>query len=107
MEFPASIENSFFQIFSKVDDRVFELTTAAWGITNAASQVRFVANRCLVVTHVLSIALYAEFEVSVSMQLSHQVSSDATFAMKTINVLADDTLEDASILKLDKSHVSL
>ena len=96
-----------FEVLAEVDNRILKLTAAARGVTNAASQVSLVANRDLVVAHMLSVTLHAHFKVRVSVELSHHVSVDTTLAVKAIDVLADDTLEDVAILELYQRHVRL
>ena len=107
MQSEAFHQDLSFEVLAKVDNRILKLTAAARGVTNAASQVSLVANRDLVVAHMLSVTLHAHFKVRVSVELSHHVSVDTTLAVKAIDVLADDTLEDVAILELYQRHVRL
>ena len=55
----------------------------------------------------LSVTLDAELKVCVPVEFCHDVSVDSTLAVKAINVLADDALEDFAILELNQRHVRL
>ena len=92
---------------AKVDDSVFELAATAWGITDATRFVLFSFRRCAyaIVTHVLTIALHAEFEICVSVELCEHVSSNTAFTMETIDILTDDAFENVPILQLNQSHM--
>ena len=103
----AFLQNLSLEILTEVDHRILKITTAAWSVTNSASQVSFRFNIGLVVAHVLSVTLNAEFKVCVPVELCHDISVDSTLTVKAINVLADDALEDVAILELNQRHVRL
>lgn len=76
--------------FTKVDDRVLELTSATWSVTNAPCLVLFSFGCCsnAEVSHVVSIASHTDLQVRVAMNLSDIFGRDACLAVQTINVLA-------------------
>lgn len=107
MQCKTLIQDAPNEILTKVDDCVLKLALAAWSVANAASLMLFglLGSANLVVAHVFSPTLDAELEIGVTVEVSQLISMDATLAMETINVLADDSLEDTTILKLYHGHV--
>ena len=56
-------KNISLETLAEVNNRILKLTTAAWGVANAACQVSFGINIGIEVAHVLSVTLSAEFKV--------------------------------------------
>ena len=105
MNCEAFIKNVWLEVLPEVDDSVLELTATAWGIANATCQVVLCTHSSLVIAHVLSVTLDAKFKVLVAVELRHCEGVNSTLTVKAINVLADDTLENATTLKLNQCHV--
>ena len=87
------------EVLSKVDDGVSEIAIAARGVALAPSLVilGLLSIAHSEVSHVLAIAIGANLKVSVPVQVSKLVRVDPTLAMKTVDVLRNARLQDASI----------
>ena len=105
MQSETLVQDLLLKVLAKVNDRVLEFASAARGITDATGQVILSTHAGLVVPHVLSIALYADFQVSVSVEFRKVLRFDATLTMQTINILTDNALENPTILQLYQRHV--
>lgn len=83
------------KVLSKVDNRILELSIAAWRIAGAACLVllSFLSSAHAEVSHVTPTTFHADFEVGVTVQLSHVIRVDAALSVQAIDVLADDELE--------------
>lgn len=107
MDSVALMTNILVQILTKVDNCVLQITIASLGLTFAACLV-LLGLRCsanLEVTREPAAALHALLKVCVAVEFGNFVWVNTTFEMEAINVLADNTLQDSSVLKLDESHV--
>ena len=101
------LKDSRVEVLAEVDDRVLEVTIAAWSLALASSSVLLgllgVAHT--VVAHELATTILAHLEVCVAMKLSNAGCRDAALAMETIDILADDVLEVLLLHELNERHV--
>ena len=62
---------------------------------------------CTIVAHILLGAPTAHFKVCVSVDFGHSIWVDSALAMESVDVLADNSLQDTSIHQLNHSHMCL
>lgn len=103
----AKLEDVFSQVLSEVDDGVSKSASTSWSVTDATSLVSVALLSCShsVVAHVLAIALITDLKVGIAMDVSKLVWVNATFPVKSVDILADDCLKDVSVHKLNESHM--
>ena len=104
----AKLEDLLFEVFTEIDDCIFELTVASWSVTDSASLVvvALLSSSNTVVSHVLTVALHADLQVSISVHISKLGWVDSTLSVEAVDVLADHSLEDSSVHEFNESHVS-
>jgi len=102
------LKDSRVEVLAEVDDRVLEVTIAAWSLALASSSVLLgllgVAHT--VVAHELATTILAHLEVCVAVKLGNAGCRDAALAVEAIDILADDELEVLLLHELNERHVS-
>ena len=93
---------------AKRNDCVLQFAIALGAVAEATCGVdgRVFRDADLEVAHVLAIALVAQFEVHVAVELGDLLRIDSTLVMKAIDVHTDAVLELATIHQLHQRHVS-
>ena len=101
------MSNILVEILSKVDDCVLQVTIAAYSLALAACLVllRLLSSAHHEITWEPATAFHAFFKVGIAVDLGYLLRVNTTPEVKAINVLADNTLQESSILKLNESHV--
>ena len=107
MDSIALMTNILVQVLSKVDDCVLQIAIAALSLTLTACLVllRPRSSAHFVITREPATALHALLKICVAVDFGYLVRVNTTFEMEAIDVLADNTLQDSSVLKLNKGHV--
>ena len=105
MQSETFVQDLFLEVLPKVNDRVLKLSTTAWSVANATSQMIFSASPSSIVSHMLSITLHTHLKIGVAMQLCQMFGFYATLTVQTINILTDNTFENSTVLQLNKRHV--
>ena len=95
------------QILSKVDNCVLQVAIAALSFTLAACLVLLglLSSAHFEITREPSTTLHALLKVLVTVDFGYLFRVNTTFEMETVNVLANNTLQDSSVLKFNKGHV--
>ena len=103
------LEDSRVEVLPEVDDGILEESIAASRLALSSRSVLFglLSVTYTSVSHVLTTALLANFEVCVAVELGEVCGGDAAFPVQTVDILTHDELEMVLLGELNHCHVGL